>query len=101
MEQLSFAQRRPLAAKGRVLGRRVLDELTGLVTPDTILRWYRLACASTSCKAGDEPTISRPSPPELGHLQRPARPTGGASRRPHFLGGPPADDLESGNSVNA
>jgi transposase InsO family protein len=34
-------QRRHLAVKGRVLGRRVLDELTGLVTPDTILRWYR------------------------------------------------------------
>jgi len=34
-------QRRRLAAKGRVLGRRALLELTGLVTPDTILRWYR------------------------------------------------------------
>ena len=34
-------QRRRLAAKGRVLGRRMLDELAGLVTPDTILRWYR------------------------------------------------------------
>jgi putative transposase len=35
------AQRRRLAVKGRVLGRRVLNQLTGLVTPDTILRWYR------------------------------------------------------------
>jgi hypothetical protein len=35
------AQRRRLAAKGSVLGRRVLDQLGGLVTPDTILRWYR------------------------------------------------------------
>jgi hypothetical protein len=34
-------QRRRLAAKGQVLGRRVLDELAGLVTPDTILRWYQ------------------------------------------------------------
>jgi putative transposase len=34
-------QRRCLAVKGRVLGRRVLDEISGLVTPDTILRWYR------------------------------------------------------------
>jgi hypothetical protein len=34
-------QRRRLAAKGRVLGRRALDGLSGLVTPDTILRWYR------------------------------------------------------------
>jgi hypothetical protein len=30
-----------LAVKGRVLGRRLLDELTRLVTPDTVLRWYR------------------------------------------------------------
>jgi hypothetical protein len=35
------AQRRRLAAKGRVLGRHVLEQLAGLVTPDTILRWYR------------------------------------------------------------
>ena len=35
------AQRRRLAVKGRVLGRRVLEQLAGLVTPDTILRWYR------------------------------------------------------------
>jgi hypothetical protein len=35
------AQRRRLAAKGSMLGRRVLDQLGGLVTPDTILRWYR------------------------------------------------------------
>src|SRR5882672_10665652 len=34
-------QRRRLAAKGRALGRRVLNQLGGLVTPDTILRWYR------------------------------------------------------------
>ena len=30
------SQRRRLAAKGRVLGRRVLDQVAGLVTPDTI-----------------------------------------------------------------
>jgi transposase InsO family protein len=34
-------QRRRLAAKGRALGRSVLNQLGGLVTPDTILRWYR------------------------------------------------------------
>ncbi|HEU4726509.1 MAG TPA: integrase core domain-containing protein [Kofleriaceae bacterium] len=34
-------QRRRLAAKGRALGRRVLNQLDGLVTPDTLLRWYR------------------------------------------------------------
>jgi putative transposase len=35
------AQRRRLATKGQALGRRVLQQLAGLVTPDTILRWYR------------------------------------------------------------
>ena len=35
------AQRRRLAAKGKALGRRVLGQLGSLVTPDTILRWYR------------------------------------------------------------
>lgn len=34
-------QRRRLAAKGQALGRRVLRELATIVTPDTILRWYR------------------------------------------------------------
>jgi hypothetical protein len=27
--------------KGRVLGRRRLADIAGIVTPDTILRWYR------------------------------------------------------------
>jgi transposase InsO family protein len=34
-------QRRRLATKGRALGRQALDEVAGLVTPETILRWYR------------------------------------------------------------
>ncbi len=34
-------QRRRLAVKGRVLGRRRLAAVAGIVTPDTILRWYR------------------------------------------------------------
>ena len=34
-------QRRRLAAKGKALGRKVLSEFAGVVTPDTILRWYR------------------------------------------------------------
>ncbi len=33
--------RRRLAAKGKALGRRVLRDLGTIVTPDTILRWYR------------------------------------------------------------
>jgi transposase InsO family protein len=34
-------QRRRLAVKGKVLGRRRLADVAGIVTPDTILRWYR------------------------------------------------------------
>jgi putative transposase len=39
--RLTDDQRRRLAVKGQVLGRRVLGEVAGIVTPDTILRWYR------------------------------------------------------------
>ncbi len=34
-------QRILLAAKAKVLGRRLLDELETLVTPDTLLVWHR------------------------------------------------------------
>jgi hypothetical protein len=30
-----------LAVKGKVLGRRRLADVAGIVTPDTILQWYR------------------------------------------------------------
>src|SRR5450631_144669 len=35
------AERRRLARKAHALGRKVLNELETLVTPDTLLRWYR------------------------------------------------------------
>src|SRR5437867_4712995 len=38
-------QRRRLAVKGKALGRRRLADVAGIVTPDTILRWYRLLVA--------------------------------------------------------
>ena len=34
-------QRRRLAAKGKILGRKLLRELGCIVTPATILRWHR------------------------------------------------------------
>jgi putative transposase len=34
-------QRRRLSAKAKVLGRKALSELDCIVTPDTLLRWYR------------------------------------------------------------
>jgi putative transposase len=38
---LSDAQRRRLAIRGKALGRKALGEVAGIVTPDTILRWYQ------------------------------------------------------------
>ena len=35
------AQRRRLAARARTLGRDGLKEIADLVTPDTLLRWYK------------------------------------------------------------
>jgi len=39
--RLTDNQRRRLAAKGKLLGRKLLSKVAGIVTPDTILRWYR------------------------------------------------------------
>src|SRR5438046_812887 len=39
-------ERRRLAVRGKVLGRRVLRDVTSLLTPDTILRWYRQLIAA-------------------------------------------------------
>ncbi len=37
--RLNDDQRRRLAVKGKLLGRKVLQQVAGIVTPDTILRW--------------------------------------------------------------
>src|SRR5512137_1125438 len=38
---LSDNRRRRLPVKGKILGRKMLEQLAGIVTPDTILRWHR------------------------------------------------------------
>jgi hypothetical protein len=38
---LTDDQRRRLAIKGKVLGRKALAEICSIVTPETILRWHR------------------------------------------------------------
>jgi len=38
---LNDDQRRRLAVKGKILGRKLLLEIATIVTPDTILRWHR------------------------------------------------------------
>jgi putative transposase len=52
-------QRRRLAVKGQVLGRRRLADIAGIVTPDTILRWYRRLVA----KKYDGSNTRRPGRP--------------------------------------
>ena len=44
--RLTDAQRRRLAVRGQRLGRRALTQVAGIVTPDTILRWYRWLIAA-------------------------------------------------------
>jgi hypothetical protein len=38
--RLTDDQRRRLAAKAKVLGRKALDQVATIVTPDTLMRWH-------------------------------------------------------------
>jgi putative transposase len=60
---LNDDQRCRLAINGKILGRKMLDELAGIVTPETILRRHRELVArhwdySTRRKAGGRPAVS-------------------------------------------
>jgi len=44
--RLNDDQRRRLAVKGKLLGRKILAAVAGIVTPDTSLRWYRKRVAT-------------------------------------------------------
>jgi len=43
--RLNDDQRRRLAIKGKILGRKVLGEIATIVTPDTIMRWHWILIA--------------------------------------------------------
>ena len=43
---LSDDQRRRLAVKGKILGRKVLQKIATVATPDTLLRWHRQLVAA-------------------------------------------------------
>ena len=61
--RLTDAQRRRLAVRGHKLGRRVLTQVAGIVTPDTILRWYRKLIAKkydgSACRGRGRPALRR------------------------------------------
>jgi putative transposase len=63
---LTDDQRRRLAVKGKVLGRKLLDEIGTLFTPDTILRWHRLLVAQKWNHSDKRANVGRPAtPPEV------------------------------------
>ena len=61
--RLTDAQRRRLAVRGKRLGRRALTKVASIVTPDTILRWYRRLIAK-KCDGSAHRCRGRPTTPK-------------------------------------
>ncbi len=59
---LTDAQRRRLALRARKLGRAMLSQLASMVTPDTLMRWYRRLVA----RKYDGSSERRPGRPRVG-----------------------------------
>jgi hypothetical protein len=57
---LNDDQRRRLAVKGKILGRKMLEQLAGIVTPDTILRWHRELVARHRDYSERRKSVGRP-----------------------------------------
>jgi transposase InsO family protein len=58
--RLTDRQRRRLAAKGRLLGRKALGQVATIVTPDTILAWHRRLIAKKWDFSSRRRSIGRP-----------------------------------------
>jgi len=61
---LNDDQRRRLAVKGKILGRKCLEEVGTLFTPDTILRWHRMLVAKKWDYSDRRTSVGRP---RVGH----------------------------------
>jgi hypothetical protein len=59
--RLNDDQRRRLAVKGKILGRRLLGEIASIVTPDTILRWHRMLVAQKWDYSHRRAKVGRPA----------------------------------------
>ena len=57
---LDDSQRRRLAVKGKILGRRMLEQVATIVTPDTILRWHRELVAAKWDYSSRRKKLGRP-----------------------------------------
>jgi putative transposase len=57
---LNDDQRRRLAVKGKILGRKQLEEVATIVTPDTILRWHRMLVARKWDYSEKRKNVGRP-----------------------------------------
>ena len=57
---LNDDQRRRLAVSGKILGRKLLEEVGTLFTPDTILRWHRTLVAKKWGYTHQRKSVGRP-----------------------------------------
>ena len=57
---LSDDQRRRLAIQGKILGRKRLENVGTLFTPDTILRWHRMLSAKKWDHSNKRKNVGRP-----------------------------------------
>src|SRR5690242_8718395 len=61
--RLTNEQRIRLAVRGKTLGRKLLDQLATIVTPDTLMRWHRKLIAAkydgSSQRAVGRPTVMK------------------------------------------
>jgi transposase InsO family protein len=63
--RLNDDQRRRLAVKGKILGRKMLGEIGTIVTPDTILRWHRQLVAQKWGYSHRRKKVGRPRMPQV------------------------------------